>query len=153
MKILIVEDSEIKFMNICRVLDKEHFSYEETPIKTYSDCIKKLRRDTNKYNILILDMALPRFSKESPYMIAGYDILRRMFYENIDIFTIILTGFSSFTVDGEIMEYEELEKNIYDNPKIQDNVKIIYYNNKTKDWEEKLITYIQERIKNENINS
>ena len=149
MNVLIIEDSEIKFANIRKVLDEAEINYSKIPIKTYIECMKELRENHHNYDMIILDMALPRFSKESPYMIAGYDILRRMHYEKIFLPTIVLTGFSSFTVDGEIMDYIQLENKIYDSCDVSKDTKILHYNNRKKDWEYSLVnfaTQVKEKI-------
>ncbi|MCK5293075.1 MAG: hypothetical protein KAJ49_00360 [Arcobacteraceae bacterium] len=144
-KILIVEDSEIKLANIKRVLDTNDFKYFKEPSKTYYDCWKRITRNKEQISAIILDMAFPKFSHENPYMIAGYDILKRMHFENINIPTIIITGYRTFTVDGIIITFNELIKKIEDDNNSIKNVEIVRYDNTSTDWEVKIKEFIKLR--------
>jgi len=141
-KILIVEDGIEKFQNISSLLKAHSIPFRNESLITYLDCWKELNNNFDKYSALILDMALPRFEGELPYKIAGYDILKRLKYENKIIPTIILTGYESFTIDGEIKTFQEIKDEIENN---FDTIKVevVYYRSSHTDWEDSIISFLQ----------
>lgn len=143
--ILIAEDSIPKYDDICNYInnmDIEHTIFHAT---TYLECVEKLKFNNDEIDILILDMTLPRFVGEVPYKFAGYDILQRMYYENLDIPTFVLTGYSTFTTSGEITDIDELIDRIEKSKTIH-NTKVVSYSVGNERWAEELKKFIRKGI-------
>lgn len=130
--ILIAEDNRTKMNNIIKVLEQNNCTYKVAD--TYLECWNEIIYDYEDYSALILDMSLPRFKNETAYKFAGYDILRRLSYENISLPTIIITGHVQFTIDNKIYNIDDVIEMIKQNNKIF-NTEVIQYDNISKSWE------------------
>ncbi|WP_323595765.1 response regulator [Aliarcobacter butzleri] len=142
LKVLIAEDNIIKQKNIKKMLKENGIDYKL--VETYSDCWKTIYYEYDEFDALILDMSLPRFKNEEPYKFAGYDILKHLYYKNINLPVIILTGHVQFRVDNNIYDLESLTNLIKENDRIT-NSDIVKYDNKSKAWQHKIINFIKSR--------
>ncbi len=139
LKVLIVEDNKTKLDNIIKVLDENSILYNFKT--TYSECWNEIVYDHEDYDAIILDMSLPRFKNENVVKFAGYDILRRLSYENINLPVIIITGHIQFTVDKKIYNLDHVTKLIEKNDKIQ-SVEIVKYDNISKAWQFSILNFL-----------
>ncbi len=150
-KVLIAEDNLIKQDNIKKLLNNINVDY--VLVETYSECWKTIFYDTEEYNAVILDMSLPRYKNERPYKFAGYDILRRLYYKEINIPVILLTGHVQYTIDKFKYDLDAVIEMIHNEDRIK-KADIVYYDNKSKSWENKIIEFlIEEGVINENSTS
>ena len=139
LKVLIVEDNKTKLDNIIKVLDENSILYNFKT--TYYECWNEIVYDHEDYDAIILDMSLPRFKNENVVKFAGYDILRRLSYENINLPVIIITGHIQFTVDKKIYNLDHVTKLIEKNDKIQ-SVEIVKYDNISKAWQFSILNFL-----------
>lgn len=138
-KILIAEDNHTKLENIIKILKNNHIVYET--VTTYCECWNRLEYDNVDYSALILDMSLPRYINETAYKFAGYDILKRMYYYNINLSVIIITGHVQFTIDRKIFDLNAVIDMIEKNDRIV-KTKIVHYDNKSTLWQNQLLNFL-----------
>lgn len=113
MKILLIEDDEIKRNNIVDVISKHymnvHFEFAMS-VRSAIDSIKN-----NSYDILLLDMTLPTYDISAyedggrPQHYGGREILRQMNRILINTPTILVTGFDKFGVNIDALSLAELD--------------------------------------------
>ena len=178
MKIFVVEDSKEKYKEIARLLEKiEGVSLE------LSDEYVRAREKIKKcnYDILILDMTLPRANDTRKFRsYAGKELMFDMMDENIMIPTIVITGYLDFGNTSKMSEkihelpvmiknekygsvlYEDMDK-IYDISNfygiheylcetIPFYLGIIYFQLQQPDWKKGLLQLIEETMREKDEN-
>ena len=138
--VLIAEDNKTKLDNIIKVLEANNISYKFKT--TYSECWNEIAYDYEDYDALILDMSLPRFKNETAHKFAGYDILRRISYEKIDLPVIVITGHVQFTVDKKIYNLDDVINMIEKNDRIP-KTEIVKYDNISKAWQFSILDFLK----------
>lgn len=142
-KVLIAEDNVLKQNNIKKILKEHNISFKL--VETYSDCWKEIYYEHYDYDRLILDMSMPRYKDDDKiYKFAGLDILKRLYYSNINIPTIILTGHVQFTVDKIINNIDSVVAMIEKDDRIA-KAKVLKYDTKSTLWEKEIISFIKEK--------
>jgi CheY-like chemotaxis protein len=118
MNILVVEDGEEKWAAVSQVLREALPEATQERARDLFEAEKALTRSL--WDLLILDISLDirmgggRAGAAHDY-VGGLKILGRMYYNEIDIPTIIVTGFDSFPSvrtngDGVMLGLEDLER-------------------------------------------
>ena len=83
MRILIVDDNDLKVRDLISVLEKNNVEYD------YANCriaaLQFLLRSKNQYDGIVLDMQFPNREDEHVDINAGYDFLHELEFRNIDI--------------------------------------------------------------------
>lgn len=159
MKILLVEDDDIKANQITEFIDNLHGrSYGITRKSSWQSGIKEIIKNLH-YNIIILDMSMPRFDLatgdvyEEFEPFAGLDILREMKRRKINIPTFVVTAFDVFGEEDNKINYDQLN-NLLDVEFNNMYLGMTYFNSTSEKWKKDLENIIiEESIKNEDINS
>ncbi len=176
MKIFVVEDSKEKFKEIASLLEKiEDVSLELAG--EYVQAREKIKR--NSYDILILDMTLPRANDTRKFRShAGKELMFDMKDAGINIPTIVVTGYLDFgstnNISKEIDKLPVMIKNekygcileeyldkIYDisnfygiHEFLSDNIPfylgIIYFQLQQSIWKKGLLQLIEESMRERN---
>lgn len=113
MKILIIEDDEIKRKQLTSFIEETFPKMQIEAVKSVQGALKKLT--SNRYNLIILDMTLPTFDlgrEEDGGRIRAYggrDILRQMERHKITTTVIMVTQFDRFGKGDETLTLEELD--------------------------------------------
>lgn len=135
MKILIVENDNIKSSQVIKFINKElHISNDKITVKkSFQSGLESIL--TSKYDLLILDMSLPTFdineSDDGGETLdrGGEIILQEMSRENIIIPALILTQYEDFG-DISLSEIDDLLKKEYSDFYLG----CVYYNVSQDDW-------------------
>ena len=118
-KALLVEDESPKLAHIRRFM-RESFSYVSIiDALSVSSAIEAI--DDHEFDLLLLDMSLPTFDVGQgetggrPQGFGGIEILRYIEMSEIDLPTLVLTGYEAFPDEtGKIMDLETLRRRLVD---------------------------------------
>lgn len=143
MKILVVEDEEHKRNDLVRRLEKNGVESDDAEIvKSVREAV--LRVCQQKYDLIVLDMALPTFSKETDtnqvgglaQSSGGIEILRTLSANNIVTKIIIVTQYPEIIVNGINAKPSKAASIISERYK-QQVIGVVIYSYDTPEWEEK----------------
>lgn len=137
--ILLVDDDYTKIQNIISTL-KEGTGINQDAFDTVSTA-REAREYLNEknYDLLILDMNIPKVKGESPVKDGGLDLLNKIHTKQIQNFPhhiIGITGYKDIFDDTK----SELEKYLWT---------LIYYENSISDWKDKLVHKVEYLIKSQ----
>lgn len=110
MKILLVEDNEIKLNKISAFVKEMVTVLEMVEVRSYTAAVKKIRSDT--FDLVILDMSLPTYERGGAESggrtrtFGGKEVALRLQRKNRNTPFLVLTQFDGFQ-DGE--RYIDLE--------------------------------------------
>ena len=151
MKILIIEDNELKLRHISEMLYENFSNIELMEAKSYHSGLQQLI-DTN-FNLVLLDMTLPTYDitlEESggrPQHYAGRDILRQMKRRNIQCNVIVITQFDIFGEGVEKLTREALDSELRKED-FNNYLGMIYYNVVKEGWKDELNKIIRQNVEN-----
>jgi CheY-like chemotaxis protein len=141
LKILLVEDDDIKSGHISKFLSNKIPELIIDNAKSYQSALKKIV--SSNYDLIILDMTLPTFdisadeSGGRPQAYAGREILRQMDRRNINVPVIVVTQFDKFGEGKDSMTLKQLESQLrLSHP--SNYICAIYYSSTIDDWKNEL---------------
>jgi CheY-like chemotaxis protein len=113
-KILLVEDDEIKGGEILSFINEEYSEAGVTWKKSFHGALRELVKSADS-DIMILDMSLPNHDAAAGDLsgtehFAGRDLLMQMKFRDIRLPTIVVTMFDSFGEGGGAVSFDELGK-------------------------------------------
>lgn len=146
MKVLIIEDNNLKLEEI------KHFFLEELPqweihdTQSYTAALRRIIKE--RWDLLILDMTLPNYDSDGTMYndnmetMAGRLIINRMNHRGIIIPTIVITRFETFGIESIGLEdisrmLKEEFGNIWKGT--------VFYDETTEGWKEELKTVLIEQ--------
>lgn len=143
MRILCIEDQKEKYEKVHEIIQES-----ASKVKWAHDCqtgLMELRQ--NKYDLLLLDMSMPMCEEEQEDTFdsyAGMAVLREIKRKKYDIKVVIITGFSDFEKEKEVITLSELDE------KIKAKYSSIYlgyvkYNSTSIEWQDKIKEFIERR--------
>lgn len=112
MRILIVEDDEIKAKNIQGFVEELLPGAGFSLVKSFNSAIRVLRRDS--FDLILMDMSLPTFditateSGGQPKGFGGADILRNIERFELSIPTIVVTQYETLGAGTQALDIETL---------------------------------------------
>lgn len=141
-KILLVEDDDIKADNIIKFINEKI-----TRMKSWQSGLMEIIKHRD-YNLIILDMSMPRYDHNSssntydfePF--AGLEIMKEMKRRKIFITTIVVTSFDTFGQDEQKVDLDKLKERL----EIEFNEfykGTIYYNSLLLTWKEELEKFLE----------
>jgi len=148
MKIFIVEDDSFKLSKIETVISSVLPNASICALDNVHDAIVKINIEAP--DVIVLDMSLPSHSAKigegSPLSMpsGGIEIIlemRQLKYTNIP--TLILTQYPEIEIENEYYSIDESSEIISDLYGIS-NLVVIYYENDSHEWTEKVIKYLVE---------
>lgn len=141
MKILIIEDDDIKREQIIHFMEESLPEINIIAVRSVQGALKKIT--SNQFDLIILDMTLPTFDygrDENGGRIRAYggrDILRQMDRHEIITPVIMVTQFDRFGKGDESLTLEELDLELQSEH--NRNYKgSVYYNAAYDDWKSSL---------------
>jgi len=145
MKILLVEDDEIKIKNLEAFLSNKELDYDITlDIKrSYQSGLNAIL--TNEFDLILLDMSMHNFDKTlnetgGDYMpFAGEDILREMSWNEIPTKTVIVTQYDLIGHKSLTELKESWAVNFAEN-----YLGTVFYRDNETNWKNELKTFIAE---------
>ncbi|KMK83032.1 response regulator [Pectobacterium brasiliense] len=153
--ILVVEDNEFKRKRLVEVIQGEFEEIIVTECYSFTSAWKMIAQVS--YDLILLDMSLPTFDKDSTNsggdfrVFGGKELARKMSKRGKASKFIFITQYKSFSDNINSYSYESLKDELlsqYNN----NCIGFILYSNTKSEWREELINSIKE-IKSENINS
>ncbi len=141
MKILCIEDNDVKFSVIEKLLQPDN-EIELIQARYGNEGLLKLSKD--HFDLLILDMSLPinNYSKDTN-MLYGEDILAEVKRMRSRIKVFIITGFDFFEQDKERLSFEELYERLMSRYK-KYLVGMVHYDQLSIEWANVLKQVIEE---------
>ena len=150
MKVLIVEDDPTKsesVENFLNILESVEINLEKR-ISWQSGLIEIIE-NSKKYDLLILDMSMPRYDPEIAdtnkefEIYAGWEILREMKHLSLKIPTCVLTSYDYFGEGKEAVDRETIHINLTTEfPNMYKGM--IYFRTTDLSWKDKLKKIIYE---------
>lgn len=147
-KILIIEDQKEKARGISDALNEILPNIKSELKESLRSGLKSLKK--NKYDLLILDMSMPRFDQDLssnepviPESFAGKEILSQMSLRSILIPTIVITQYSVFGENK--IELSSLDSNFKENYS-EFYLGCIYYSSASMNWKKELINLIENNL-------
>ena len=141
MKILIVEDDENKRFQLVDFISKNFLENDISTAKSYQSGLRSIINFPP--DVIILDMTMPTYDISidedggRPQHYAGREILRQMNRKNIQIPTLVVTGFDHFGVGESYMSREQLDLQLMiDHSSFYRGT--IYFNAAMEDWKPQL---------------
>jgi CheY-like chemotaxis protein len=145
MKLLIVEDDEIKRTQLAKFISEAVPQTEVEIARSYQSGIRAIIERV--YKLIILDMTMPTFdigadeSGGRPQAYAGREILRQMDRRNIKSPVIVVTQFDRFGEGKDKLTLSELNQQLLkDHP--GNYLGAVYYNTTVDSWKDELLTLI-----------
>ncbi|MCT7462098.1 hypothetical protein N5S71_06170 [Aliarcobacter cryaerophilus] len=136
-KILLVDDDYTKIQNIISTL-KENTGINEENIDTVNSAKEgKICLNKKIYDLLILDMNIPRIKGEEPVKDGGLGLLEQIHTKQIQNYPHHIIGITGFK-DIFHGTKQQLEKYLWT---------LIYYDNSISDWKNQLINKVEYLIK------
>lgn len=138
-KVLLIEDDDIKANDICNFVEKE-YSYNIERQTSINGGLRALR---DKYDFILLDMSLPRFSENSlknfePF--GGIEVIKEIERKKIVVVVIVVTQYAIFgegalkkTLDDIKQQCCAYKVNFKD---------VIKYSRDSSEWKEELKKYL-----------
>lgn len=152
MKVLIIEDDEYKAKQL------ESLLIANNVVRDRSDlCLKRAFQSGMEeiclfaYDLILLDMSMPSYEDSHKRSsgrhrdFGGREILHEMKRKNIQIPTIVVTQFNIFGEGYEIMDEIQLDE-ILQRDYSDVYLGMVYYNTSRRNWMEKLLTIINEKV-------
>lgn len=146
MKILIVEDDELKRKRLQTFVADLEFSVDVTYARSYKSGLLSLIKDV--FHLAILDMTLPTYDVEPghdggrPMSLGGRELLRQIKRRSINLSAVIVTGFDTFGEGVEIFTLSQLVEDL--NRDFSDNyLGCVYFDGTTDEWEDQLKGYLE----------
>lgn len=140
MKILFIEDHPLKQAQITKFVSEKFFGCEIETKNSYISGLKELKKNHNKYDVLLLDISMPNYDispedSGGDWMpLAGKNILKEMYLRDISTKAIVITMHGSYDDGTKITDlHQELEREFTDN-----YIGYVYYSQINEDWKEKL---------------
>lgn len=138
-KVLLIEDDDIKANDICSFID-EAYPYD---IERQFSITGGLRALRNKFDYILLDMSLPRFSENSlknfePF--GGIEVIKEIERKKIEVDVIVITQYAIFgegalrrTLEDIKQQCSEYKINFKD---------VIKYSRDSSEWKIELKKYL-----------
>lgn len=149
MKLLIIEDDEIKRNELMKYISSSIPSATIETAKSYQSGLKAII--AKQYKIIILDMTMPTFDigleepGGRPQAYAGREILRQMDRRDIKIPVIVVTQFDRFGEGKDKLTLEELDGQL----KMAHPMNYkgsVYYNTTSDSWKSELLSTLKNII-------
>lgn len=146
MKILLIEDHEIKREKIVSLLENNFEEINLSIAHSYNSGINAALYSV--FELLILDMSMPTYDKTPSEgggrfrTFGGRDIVRQLERRNIHIPFIVLTQYSHFSENEKDISIEDLNAEFKVNYKTT-YLKTIFYDTSSSRWKEELIDEIK----------
>lgn len=145
MKILIVEDDQVKLAQIIKFLNSNFTKHEINKKYSFQSGLKEII--SSNYDLIILDMSMPTYDISSnetggrTRAYAGKEILKQMIRRNITVPVIVVTQFDTFGDVGNTTTLQQLnqELQVLFNPLY---IGTVYYNSTIDSWKEDLYNLI-----------
>lgn len=147
MKILLVEDDEIKGGEVIAFLGKEYPDSRIEWERSFSGGLRTLVR-SNDIDLLVLDMSLPNHdSTEMDHSgaetFAGRDLLAQMKFRKIGVPTVVVTMFDTFGKGSAKVSVQELGERL--SSQFSPNfVGLVYYSLAQEGWRASLRRFIEQ---------
>lgn len=145
MKILIVEDDELKTERIKNFIKQELPDYEIEVARSYKSGLRALV--AFRRSLVILDMTLPSFDISPgsdggrPLSLGGKELLRQMKRRSLIYPSVVLTGFDAFGSEPEAVTLDQLDNEL--KRSFGDfYMGSIYFNATSDDWRDQLRIFI-----------
>ncbi|WP_115552830.1 response regulator transcription factor [Xanthomonas arboricola] len=145
MKVLLVEDDEVKGAEVVSFLEDEYPETSVTWTKSFDGALRELIGD-KRADIMILDMSLPTHEMAAGDLsgaenFAGRDLLQQMKFRKLVMPTIVVTMFDRFGKGASMVSVEEIrDKMASDFP--SNFVGLVYYSLAEVGWRSSLKKYI-----------
>jgi CheY-like chemotaxis protein len=149
MKVLLVEDDEVKGSEIVGYLEDAYAESEITWTKSFDGALEELTGESGA-EIMILDMSLPTHEMAAGDLsgaenFAGRDLLQQMKFRRIAMPTIVVTMFDQFGKGSSVVSVDELRSEMA--TEFPDNfIGLVYYSLAEVGWRSSLKKYI-DRVK------
>lgn len=150
MKILIVEDDELKTERIRNFIKLELPDYEIEVARSYKSGLRALV--AARRALVILDMTLPSFDISPgsdggrPLSLGGKELLRQMKRRCLIYPSVVLTGFDAFGSEPEAVTLDQLDNEL--KRSFGDfYIGSIYFNATSDDWRDQLRVFIHKETR------
>lgn len=144
-QIIFVEDNKEKAQEVYSYIT-DQFNIECTLIDSYRAGLKEII--LNDYDIVLLDMSLPTWEKNSMNSIenyeklGGYSIMHEMKRKKKIIPTILITMFQEFGVGESFLNYKDIDK-VCQEQFSGFFIGSVYYSSKENIWKKELSTLLE----------
>ena len=150
MKILFVEDDDVKRSRISQLLSDTVPSMNLIVARSLQSGLRKLKED--RYSVIILDMTLPNYDPGpnepggKPQLFGGREFLRQMDRYDVPTPVIVVTQFAAFGQGSQLVDLNHLDSELR-----QEHRSIyrgaVYYNSAVQSWMSDLSKLLKDVLK------
>ncbi|MEZ4809033.1 MAG: hypothetical protein R2819_01620 [Allomuricauda sp.] len=142
--ILLVEDDRKKIDDISEFVKTKFPESKLTTVKSFRGGLKEIF--TNNYDLLLLDMTIPKWDDDSlgesiEYEnFGGFNIMKEMKRKKKTLPTIVITMFNKFVANDKFVSIDSIETLCQGN--FEFYLGLVYYSSKNEEWKDKLESVI-----------